>query len=323
MAKSAKNTKKGRKYLAEQDMIAAMQIKEVLTFFHDKVLHGFISMTMLRSLLLIILFLLGHSVPRAATLAGFCSATARKKKAFFENGQIKAIFTRKPGSGRKSACSSKQDEIIENLESHDYRIVKQIQSMIQEKISASVSLSAVKVYLHKLGYKWIKSGSLPAKADPEAQCTFYEDVEKDLMERARDWDELQPILQEACEHFKGEHYEEIKRILLQWCKLVAMPRYEFDQKEIPDVATLEELSQMSYQYADEEERAYHTQWKRDLEAQWKKDFETNAYNNGEKDARMSIAKTLASMGMDTDKIAKATGLSGTDVRTALQVNSQP
>ena len=66
------------------------------------------------------------------------------------------------------------------------------------------------------------------------------------MERARDWDELQPILQEACEHFKGEHYVEIKRILLQWCKLVAMPRYEFDQKEIPDVLTLEELSQMSY-----------------------------------------------------------------------------
>ena len=66
------------------------------------------------------------------------------------------------------------------------------------------------------------------------------------MERARDWDELQSILQEACEHFKGEHYVEIKRILLQWCKLVAMPRYELDQKEIPDVLTLEELSQMSY-----------------------------------------------------------------------------
>ena len=78
-----------------------------------------------------------------------------------------------------------------------------------------------------------------------------------------------------------------------------------------------------YQYADEEERAYYTQWKRDFEAQWKKEFETNAYNNGEKDARMSIAETLASNGFDAEKIASFTGLSSSDVQAALQVNSQP
>ena len=51
------------------------------------------------------------------------------------------------------------------------------------------------------------------------------------MERARAWAELRPILQEACEHFMGPHFDEIKRILLQWYKLVALPRYEFEQKD--------------------------------------------------------------------------------------------
>ena len=71
-------------------------------------------------------------------------------------------------------------------------------------------------------------------------------------------------LQEACEHFRGPHFDEIKCILLQWCKLVDMPRYEFEQKDIPDVVTLEKLSEMPYQYADEAEREYYTKWKKDL-----------------------------------------------------------
>ena len=103
----------------------------------------------------------------------------------FEKGEIKKIFTRKPGSGRKGKCASKQDEIIEELESHDYRSAKQILIMIQEKLGASVSLSAVKEFLHKLGFKCLKCGSLPAKALPSAQRAFYEETEKPLMERAK------------------------------------------------------------------------------------------------------------------------------------------
>ena len=185
MAKSAKNTGAERKYLAEQDEKVAMQIKEVLCFFHSEVLHGFIALTMLKSLLLIIFLILGYSVPRAARLLGFCPATVRSKKALFKSGQMKQIFYRKPGSGRKSACASKQDEIISVLESRDYQCVRQIQKMIEEKICASVSLAAVKAFLHRLGYTWLKCGSLPAKADPEVQREFYDKTEKPLMERAK------------------------------------------------------------------------------------------------------------------------------------------
>ena len=73
---------------------------------------------------------------------------------------------------------------------------------------------------------------------------------------------------------------------------------------------------MSYAYSCKEEEEYYTKWRKDLE--------NNAYNNGKNDgemnALMSVAKNLASMGMDTDKIILATGLSGAEVQAALQVN---
>ena len=140
------------------------------------------------------------------------------------------------------------------------------------------------------------------------------------MERASNFEELRPILQEACEHFKGPHYEEIKRILLQWCKLVALPRYGFDKKAIPDVLTLEELTEMPYQYVDEAEREYYTKWKKDLIDTAYNDGEKNGIDKGDKNARLSIARTLASNGFDTEKIASFTGLSSSEVKTALQAN---
>ena len=185
MPRLSNKTQEKRNYQAEQDSIAAKQINEVLCFFHAEILHSFIALTMVKSLLLIIFLILGYSAPRAAKMTGFCATSARKKRNLFENGNLKEIFSRKQGSGRNSACASKQDEIIEELETKDYRSVKQILLMIQEKIRSSVSLSTVKVLLHKLGYKWLKCGSLPAKADPDAQRRFYEDTEKPLMERAK------------------------------------------------------------------------------------------------------------------------------------------
>ena len=65
------------------------------------------------------LFVLGYSVTRAAKTTGFCAPTARNKRDLFESGNLKEIFFRKQGSGRKSACASKQDEITEELESKD------------------------------------------------------------------------------------------------------------------------------------------------------------------------------------------------------------
>ena len=59
-------------------------------------------------------------------MTGSCAPTARNKRDLFESGNLKAIFSWKQGIGRKSVCASKQDEIIEELESKDYRSVDSI-----------------------------------------------------------------------------------------------------------------------------------------------------------------------------------------------------
>ena len=185
MPRLSQKTQEARKYQAEQDTLAAARINDVMRFFHAEVLHCFIPLTMVRTLLLIIFLILGYSAPRAAKMTGFCAVTVRMKRDLFEKGKLQELFSRKPGSGRKSACASKEDEIIEELESKDYRSVKQILAMIQEKIHSSVSLSAVKNLLHKLGFNSLKCGSLPAKADPDEQRRFYEETQKPIMEKAQ------------------------------------------------------------------------------------------------------------------------------------------
>ena len=78
MARSAKNTGAEHKYLAEQDEKVAMQIKEALFFFHSEVLHGLIALTMPKSLLLIILLLLGRS--SCWQIAGFLLGNSQMSK---------------------------------------------------------------------------------------------------------------------------------------------------------------------------------------------------------------------------------------------------
>ncbi len=57
-----------------------MQIKEALCFFHSEVLHGIIALTMPKSLLLIILLIVGRS--SRCQIAGFLSGNGSQKGPF-------------------------------------------------------------------------------------------------------------------------------------------------------------------------------------------------------------------------------------------------
>ena len=92
-----------------------------------------------------------------------------------------------------------------------------------------------------------------------------------------------------------------------------MPRFTIPPDKIPNTNSLEELAGMSYVYASKEEEDYYTKWRRDLEGK--------AYTAGEKNAFMQVAKNLAGMGMNTENIAIATGLSSAEINAALQSNS--
>jgi hypothetical protein len=57
--------------------------------------------------------------------------------------------------------------------------------MIYEKFGIKVSLLTVLRLLKKHNFKLLKSGSLPAKAEPKKQRTFYQEVLLALMEKAK------------------------------------------------------------------------------------------------------------------------------------------
>ena len=140
------------------------------------------------------------------------------------------------------------------------------------------------------------------------------------MERAASWEELKGILWKACIYFKGDRYKEIRETFLYWAKFVGMPRFSIPADEIANSNSLEELVGMSYAYSCKEEEEYYTKWRKDLESNAYNNGKNDGEKNGEKNASVRIAKNLASMGMDTDKIILATGLSGAEVQAALQVN---
>ncbi|MBR4742412.1 MAG: IS630 family transposase [Desulfovibrio sp.] len=168
----------------EKDNEIAKQMEGVIVTFQSGVLKNFIPKTWVQTFVFIILLVMRFSVTRAALISGLCRKAAQQKKKAFIEGGLMALFHRKKGCGRKRKTEKKQKEIVENLENKDYHCAAQMMKMIKELIKDSISIAAVKDFLHKLGYKWLKAGSLPAKADPEKQKEFYEKVELPLMQRA-------------------------------------------------------------------------------------------------------------------------------------------
>lgn len=132
-------------------------------------------------MLLVILFYLNLPTERISTLTGFCKKTVRKKIKILKNEGFVSLFIRKEGVGRKAKTNGVRDEIEAELESHDYRCVRQIKQMIADKFNIVLSLTAIKNFLKNLGFKYLKSGSLPAKADPEKQRKFYDETLHPLM----------------------------------------------------------------------------------------------------------------------------------------------
>ncbi|MBQ7607414.1 MAG: hypothetical protein IJU76_05540 [Desulfovibrionaceae bacterium] len=66
---------------------------------------------------------------------------------------------------------------------------------------------------------------------------------------------------------------------------------------------------MAYAYADKEEEEYYTQWI--------KDIQTKAFNDGANSAKKECTKKLASMGVDTNLLMEAFGLTPKEMQDIL------
>ena len=108
----------------------------------------------------------------------------KKYESMLENGQTDELLTIK-NTSRKSELEGYKDEIFAELEAGDYKNLRQIQAMIERVTGLKRSRNRIGEFLKKNGYRPIKVGFIPSKANPTEQRNFYEDTLKPLMDNAR------------------------------------------------------------------------------------------------------------------------------------------
>ena len=138
MGKSNQLRAKEHKEKLQNDAAVAKRLKTVIDYFHNQVLGRFIPVTFLKTFVLIILLLLGYSAAQAAILSGFSQKTVRTKRKILEKGDLSLLFTRKNGVGRHSKTACVKEDIVKELETHDYHSSAEIKAMIEEKIHAQI-----------------------------------------------------------------------------------------------------------------------------------------------------------------------------------------
>jgi transposase len=154
-------------------------IKRVIKF-----LCMFMPETLAKRLVCIILISVGVPTDQISQLTGFCSKTVKSVQKRLREGDISGLF-KIGGGGRKSKTADVEKAIIDEINTNQYHSRQQIADMIFEKHGIKVSVNAVGELLKKSGIKKLKCGSIPSKADPVKQRTFFEEVLQPLMKQAQ------------------------------------------------------------------------------------------------------------------------------------------
>lgn len=193
----------GTKVLIEQLITA-------LTLFMPKTKA---KMTVLIVIIIMSLVFLSLSNVYIAKLVGVCADTVSRAKKAVLSGSILHLFQRKEGSGRKIKTANNESEIIKEIEKGTYKTAAEIKRMIEDKFHISLCLTAVKNFLKRHNFRWLRLGSLPAKANPEAQRDFYEEKLNPSMQLALE-DKLVLLFMDASHFIFGNEY-----ICAIWCRV--------------------------------------------------------------------------------------------------------
>lgn len=121
-------------------------IMEVIINF----LKLFMSETLAKRVLSIVLISAGLENSRVTELTGYCDRSVRGLRKEMAGGDISRLLT-VGGGGRKSKTAGLEDEILAELEKGNYHTRQQIADMIHEKFDISISPSAVGKLLKKTG----------------------------------------------------------------------------------------------------------------------------------------------------------------------------
>ena len=112
----------------------------------------FMTETLAKRVLSIVLICAGLENSRVTELTGYCDRSVRSLRKEMAGGDISRLLT-VGGGGRKSKTAGIEDGILAELEKGNYHTRQQVADMIHERFNVSISLSAVGKLLKKTGTK--------------------------------------------------------------------------------------------------------------------------------------------------------------------------
>lgn len=151
-----------------------------------KWLELFMPVTIAKKIVCLILIAMRIHRFAIAENTGVSDRTIRTlQKAVKEKQPIDSLLTIKNGRGRKSKLTDVEAEIIQRIEEGQFETRSQVVQMIKDEFGIEISVATAGRILKKNGYRKLKCGSLPAKADTQKQRDFYDTVIRPLMEKAK------------------------------------------------------------------------------------------------------------------------------------------
>jgi transposase len=113
----------------------------------------------------------GLPLSEICDLVGVCPNTFRSWLRDFQAGGV-AGLKRWDSGGRVSELDEHADAICEYFTEHPPHTVAEARQAIEQLCGVRRSVTQVRELLKRLGFLRLKTGSLPAKADPQAQARF-------------------------------------------------------------------------------------------------------------------------------------------------------
>lgn len=160
---------------------ATALIGEIMDF-----LQLFMPVTIAKRIISSLLLIVGAPRKLIVDLGISCQKSLCTYNKIINNGKIQELFFIKKGSGRPPFYEGVEDkdgkkknlvEVIQQLiDTANCYCYKDVIKLLHDKLGLKPSLSGIRYTLKKWGYKWLKCGSLPAKADVDLQRQFYDNT---------------------------------------------------------------------------------------------------------------------------------------------------
>lgn len=126
----------------------------------------------------------GKTEKEITTIMGVAVPTITRHVKNFNKSGIQYVYTTKY-KGQKSKLYPFEDQVAEALEKDLPQTIDEAVEKVYQLFNVKVSNSALRKFMRKRGFKYLKARSKPAKADKEKQQEFYDNKLKHLIDSAQ------------------------------------------------------------------------------------------------------------------------------------------